>query len=417
MTTAVAVVVERPQEQPALLLPTEQTYVTETPTGLVFAADTPIEIWGPLTERLIRQHKRIEWAIGDALQFGERRYGDTYTAWVHETGLAENTLATIKWVAGKIESSRRREDVGWSHHREVAGLDSPEDQDRVLEEAADKGMTRLDLREKVKEVKQERKREKAHAAPAPEPEQIPSAVVCKVADARNMPLEDETVDLIVTSPPYGLEIGYEGGDVDPAEWSDFMLHWLVDAWRVTKWQGRLALNIPLDTSEPYPRPTYSQAIHAAEEAGWNYQATIVWHENNTTKGNRSLGSVNSAARPCPVDSSEMIVLLSKGEWGPSSKGKDDISPEEWQAAGRGPWTFSGESHAWELHPAPFPVELPRRLIKYLCRVGDTVLDPFAGSGTTLVAALECGRRAIGFDVSEKYVASALRRVVKRGVAA
>lgn len=418
MSVALAVTEEMVREERQLTLLQsweEARYVTETDTGLVFAEDTPIEVWGPLTERLIRQHKRIEWAIGDALQFGERRYGDTYAAWVHETGLSENTLATIKWVAGKIESSRRREDVGWSHHREVAALEPP-DQEALLDLAADKGMTRLDLREKVKEVKQERKREKALAQPAPEPERVPDAVRCEVADARNLPLDDETVDLIVTSPPYGIDIAYEGGDVPADDWPNFMRHWLGEAWRVAKWHGRLVLNIPLDTSEPYIRPTYVEAVHAALEAGWLYQATLTWDEGNTTKGNRSLGSVNSAARPAPVDSSEMIAIFSKGEWGPSSKNPDDIEPHEWQEAGRGPWRFSGESRAWDGHPAPFPIELPRRAIRYLSRRGDVVLDPFCGSGTTLLAALETERQAIGFDITQAYVDSALRRVVKKGAA-
>lgn len=133
----------------ALLLPSESAYVTETATGLAFHPETPIEVWGALVERLTRQHKRIEWAIGDALQFGEHRYGDTYAQWADETGLSENTLATIKWVAGRVEPSRRREDVGWSHHREVAPLE-PEKQDELLSRAADKGMTRFELRQAVK---------------------------------------------------------------------------------------------------------------------------------------------------------------------------------------------------------------------------------------------------------------------------
>lgn len=127
----------------------EWRYVTETTTGLIFSDDTPIEVWGALTERLIRQQKRIEWAIGDALQFGERRYGDTYAQWVEQTGLAENTLATIKWVAGAIERSRRREDVGWAYHREVASLPIPE-QEKALDAAETAGMTRYELRQEVR---------------------------------------------------------------------------------------------------------------------------------------------------------------------------------------------------------------------------------------------------------------------------
>lgn len=258
-----------------------------------------------------------------------------------------------------------------------------------------------------------RKIEREQRAAGPRPIVAPSSVPGTIdqADARSLPVEDESVDLIVTSPPYALDIDYaDGGDVDADDWSAFMVAWLKEALRVTKWQGRLALNVPLDVSEPYERPTYAQAVHAAIEAGWLYQATIVWHENNTTKGNRSLGSVNSSARPHPVDSSEMIAIFSKGKWGPSSSNPDDITGEEWQAAGRGPWTFSGESRPWEDHPAAFPMELPRRLVRYLSRVGDVVLDPFLGSGTTLVAASELGRCGIGFDRSERYVQSARRRM-------
>jgi DNA modification methylase len=237
---------------------------------------------------------------------------------------------------------------------------------------------------------------------------IPARI--EVADARSLPLEDETVDLIVTSPPYALDVAYEDGDVSADDWPGFMHDWLLEALRVTKEHGRLALNVPLDTTRGGCRPTYAEAVMAALEAGWTYKATIVWHENNTTTGNRGLGSVNSSARPHPVDSSEMIALLSKGEWGPSSSNPDTITPDDWQRYGRGPWTFSGESRAWENHPAPFPEELPRRLIRYLCRRGDVVLDPFSGSGTTVAVAVDEGRMAIGFDISEAYVLAARRRV-------
>jgi site-specific DNA-methyltransferase (adenine-specific) len=414
MSIAVTAEMVSDEQQITLLqTPEELAYVTEAATGLTFREDTPVEVWGPLVARLIRQKKRIHWAIADAINFGGRKYGEMYAQWVEETGLAEKTLANIAWVGRSIESSRRREDVDFNLQAEVAAL-PPDDQTAVLDEAIVRGWRQDDIREKVREVKQQRAREKALDAPAPEPASVPASVRCEVADARSLPLDAETVDLIVTSPPYGLEIGYEGGDVDPWEWQTFMAAWLEEAWRVTKWHGRLALNIPLDTSEPVPRPTYAQAIAAAMEAGWLYQATITWHEGNTTKGNRSLGSLNSSARPHPVDSSEMIALFSKGEWAPSSENPDDIEPLEWQAYGRGPWTFPGESSAWDKHPAPFPVELPSRLIRYLCRVGDTVLDPFCGSGTTLLAALVADRRGIGFDISASYVDSALRRVVRKG---
>lgn len=139
-----------------------------------------------------------------------------------------------------------------------------------------------------------------------------SGALLTVADARALPLLDACIDLIVTSPPYALDIRYVGGDVRADRWPDFMASWLAEALRVTKPQGRLALNVPLDTTRGGKRPTYVQACQAAFDAGWTYQATITWHEGHTSKGDRSLGTVNSSRRPHPIDASEMIVLLSKG---------------------------------------------------------------------------------------------------------
>jgi hypothetical protein len=139
----------REDEPASLLMPHESAYVTETATGLTFRADTPLEVVGPLIERLTRQHKRIEWAIGDAINFGETNYPGMYEQWVEQTGLSENTLSTMRWVADRIDPLRRREDVGWSHHREVAPLE-PKKQDELLSRAAEKGMTRFELRQAVK---------------------------------------------------------------------------------------------------------------------------------------------------------------------------------------------------------------------------------------------------------------------------
>jgi hypothetical protein len=132
----------------------EVWYVAETPTGLVFRDDTPIEVWSSLVTRLLAQHKRIEWAIADAINFGDRCYGEVYSQWVEETGLAKKTLANIAWVGRQIESSRRREDMDFSYHAEVASL-PPAEQDALLDRAADQGMTRYELREASRARKEE----------------------------------------------------------------------------------------------------------------------------------------------------------------------------------------------------------------------------------------------------------------------
>jgi site-specific DNA-methyltransferase (adenine-specific) len=197
-----------------------------------------------------------------------------------------------------------------------------------------------------------------------------------------------------------------------------MHDWLADLYRVTKPSGRLALNVPMDMAIGAPRvgrallsrPTYYQAVHAAQAAGWLYKGTIVWDKNHHKKGSRGLGSVNSAARPYVVDPTETIVLFSKGEWAPSSARPDDILPEDWQTYAHGPWRFPGLPRRKRGHPAPFPEELPRRCIRLFSRRGDVVLDPFVGSGTTVAVAVAEGRVGIGCDRSAAYLRESAERV-------
>jgi site-specific DNA-methyltransferase (adenine-specific) len=238
------------------------------------------------------------------------------------------------------------------------------------------------------------------------------------ADACALPF-GEISDLAVTSPPYGAAVDYDaGGDVDPAKWDAFTATWLAGLYRVTKPSGRLALNVPMDMTIGAPRvgrallsrPTYYQAVHAALTAGWLYKGTITWDKNSRKKGNRGLGSVNSSARPHVVDPTETIILFSKGEWAPSSARPDDILPAEWQEYSRGPWRFPGLPRRKGGHPAPFPDELARRCIRLFSRVGDTVFDPFVGSGTTVAVAVAEGRIGIGSDRSARYLADAAERV-------
>lgn len=173
-----------------------------------------------------------------------------------------------------------------------------------------------------------------------------------LADARAIPIADPIIDLAVTSPPYGLDVDYaDGGDVSPCEWPSFTTDWMRDVLRVTKPSGRMVLNVPLDTFKGGYRPVYKQALNAAEAAGWTLEHQLVWDEGNRTRGNRALGSVNSAARPRPVDTSEIVAIFSKGPWGPSSSNLDDITPAEWQTFGKGPWRFPGASAKRAGHPS------------------------------------------------------------------
>lgn len=246
---------------------------------------------------------------------------------------------------------------------------------------------------------------------------LPSSVRLDVADAAALPLEAETVDLIVTSPPYGLSKDY-ADYTDPSEgWHFMMQTWLAEMHRVAKPGGRLALNVPFDTTDGGNRPTWPQACKAAVDAGWAYRWAVVWNEGNVSKS-VARGSIDSPASPHVITPVEVIGVFFKGEWGRTSNAPADLEHDEWLEWTNGLWTFRGEGRAWEGHPAAFPEELPRRLIKLLSYPGDTVLDPFAGSGTTVLVAWQLGRLAIGFDHAPTYIESARRRLAERqGVAA
>lgn len=154
------------------------------------------------------------------------------------------------------------------------------------------------------QVRQEREQAR------PSPSWIPARI--EVADATELPLDSNTVELIVTSPPYGLDKPYLGS-ADPAEgWGLFMLDWLGEAYRVATDCGRLAVNVPLDMSVPEPRATYAATIAAALTAGWQYRWSIVWNEGNITR-TVARGSVDSPSAPHVIARVEMIAVFFRRE--------------------------------------------------------------------------------------------------------
>ena len=135
-----------------LIAGAETVFVAETPTGLSFDADTPLEVWARLTVRLIVAHKRIEFCLADAITFGEQAYGDLYAQWVTETGLNKRTLQNYARIGKAIEPARRRAGLSFAHHAEVVTLPVSE-QDIALDHAQSAGMTRYELRDAVRERK------------------------------------------------------------------------------------------------------------------------------------------------------------------------------------------------------------------------------------------------------------------------
>ncbi|MEM1694904.1 MAG: site-specific DNA-methyltransferase [Ignisphaera sp.] len=109
---------------------------------------------------------------------------------------------------------------------------------------------------------------------------------------------------------------------------------------------------------------------------------------------------------------EVVVVMYKERWKKVRQGVSDITREEFIEWTNGLWTFPGENPKRVGHPAPFPIELPKRCIKLFTYVNDVVLDPFLGSGTTLVAVALTGRRGIGIEIERKYCDTAVQRLKK-----
>ncbi len=224
-------------------------------------------------------------------------------------------------------------------------------------------------------------------------------------------LAAECVDLTITSPPYNVGIAYNTmNDAESyAHYLNFNRTWLTNALRWTKTTGRLALNVPLDKNKGGQKSVGADLTTIAKEVGWHYHSTIVWNEGNISR-RTAWGSFMSASAPYVIAPVELIVILYKGTWKRENQGQNDIRKEEFLAWTNGVWTFNGESKKRIGHPAPFPRELPRRCIRLLSFVGDTVLDPFVGSGTTLIESILHQREAIGIEIDAKYRQLAEKRI-------
>lgn len=239
-------------------------------------------------------------------------------------------------------------------------------------------------------------------------------------------LVQRPVHLVVTSPPYNLgkdygtaddQLTYEGYLADVARWGR--------AWQAVLAPGaRIAINIPIDTNgertgrgqgsrkltteKRFMLADYHRVFH---ELGYIYNTTILWDEGNISR-RTAWGSWMSASDPWITTPTEAILVYSwQSRKRPDAKGKQsDVWRDEFLEWSLGTWRFAGESPSRAGgHPAAFPSELPRRLIKLFSFKGDVVLDPFNGSGTTTAVARSLGRYGIGFDVEQKYCLYATKR--------
>ena len=227
-------------------------------------------------------------------------------------------------------------------------------------------------------------------------------------------IRNDSIDLIITSPPYNLDIKYGAyeDDMSHEDYLTFSKEWLTKCLALTKKDGRLCLNVPLDKNKGGQQSISADITTVAKKVGWKYHSTIIWNEQNISR-RTAWGSWMKASAPYVIAPVEVILIMYKEYWKKTSGSQvSDIERDEFMTWTNGVWNFSGESKKKIGHPAPFPLELPKRCIKLFSFVGDVILDPFLGSGTTLISCIENNRKGIGIEIDEKYCELARKRIIK-----
>lgn len=250
-----------------------------------------------------------------------------------------------------------------------------------------------------------------------------------VGDARDMDahgkVADNSVALVVTSPPYFAGKAYEedlGNNGIPANYLEYleMLEAVFsECVRKLEPGGRIAVNVANLGRKPY-RSLSADIIGIFERLGLLLRGEVIWRKAETPGGSCAWGSFQRPANPVLRDTTERVIIASKGRFdravSPADRvaqdlpAKGSILADEFLEATSDVWDIPPESARRVGHPAPFPVELPRRLIELFTYVDDLVLDPFMGAGSTAIAAALHDRRFIGFDTDPAYVELANGRV-------
>jgi len=225
-------------------------------------------------------------------------------------------------------------------------------------------------------------------------------------------LPDNSVALMVTSPPYNVGKDYDE-DLSLDEYLGLLARVFQETYRVLEPGGRACINIANVGRKPYV-PLASHVNMLMTDLGYLMRGEILWVKGKGASGSCAWGSWCSAKNPVLRDLHEYILVFSKGRFDRPHKGKSTIGKDEFMQDTLSVWEFPPESARNVGHPAPFPEELPRRLIELYTYEGDLVLDPFCGAGATCVAAESLGRKWIGYDISEDYLSAARKRL--KGIA-
>ena len=241
------------------------------------------------------------------------------------------------------------------------------------------------------------------------PENDLNKLYCKSSENMDE-VPDNSVHLMITSPPYNVGKEYDD-DLTLDEYLELLTTVFGQTYKKLVTGGRACINIANIGRKPYI-PLHAMVIEIMLDLGFLMRGEIIWDKSASAGGSCAWGSWMSASNPVLRDYHEYILVFSKESY---SKNKaqdkrDTIERDEFIQWTKSIWTFPAVNAKKIGHPAPFPIELPHRLINLYSYENDIVLDPFCGSGTTCIAAIQNNRNYIGYDINEKYIELAEKRI-------
>ena len=241
-----------------------------------------------------------------------------------------------------------------------------------------------------------------------EPQNI-NKVFCKSSEAMSE-LPDNSVHLMVTSPPYNVGKEYDE-NLSLKEYRELLKRVFKETYRVLVPGGRACINVANLGRKPYI-PLHSYIIEDMQSIGFLMRGEILWDKGSSASPSTAWGTYLKANNPVLRDIHEYILVFCKDTFTRLNpqKRKSTISKEEFLEFTKSVWKFAAERASKVGHPAPFPVELPYRLIQLYTFEDEIVLDPFVGSGTTCIAALKTKRKYVAYDIDKKYCDLAEKRI-------